>query len=650
MDERKDLSADFRSLAKKRKVQDENAENINGSTVNKNLSLQRSRLPQPSLKRMELTTAVARTNPASTVKKVGFSSVSLSTSRSKLVSSIPGKGVKNQYGARQAMTVKGTGTRPPTTATVSTSTGAVSKKRPAWDLKGQLEDMKKRMSEYSGRLQISEQQRKEFQESVGLHSKHLSAANSRNKELEDKLQALESLVQSRESELEKYQRENAALQEVLQLCETQIGSLTAEVEDLSTVTKDLKATLLCKEEELVQKTSCVEEQQKVIANQEEKLQRMERALTNLELERRRLHNTVQELKGNIRVICRVRPLLELEGGNDIGHIQFLPSDEKAITLLKQQESRIGHNRKEDVKYNFSFDRVFQPVAKQEQVFEDISQLVQSALDGYNVCIFAYGQTGSGKTYTMEGPDDLTPETRGMIPRAVEQLFFTARKLETVGWVYKFTASFLEIYNETIRDLLVTKPEKNIEYEIKQLSSTSQQLHVTNLKYIGVNTEEEVYRLIAIAKANRSVAKTAMNDRSSRSHSVFQLHVEGTDSTHGLQCTSTLCLVDLAGSERLDKSHSKGDRLREAQAINTSLSCLGHVIMSLSNKESHIPYRNSKLTYLLQNSLGGNSKMLMFVNVSPLEENFSESVNTLRFARQVNECMIGTAQMNRRHIV
>eukprot|EP00061_Rhincodon_typus_P017518 g46238.t1 len=207
----------------------------------------------------------------------------------------------------------------------------------------------------------------------------------------------------------------------------------------------------------------------------------------------------------------------------------------------------------------------------------------SALDGYNVCIFAYGQTGSGKTFTMEGPDDMTPENMGMIPRAVDQIFATAEKLKTMGWTYKFTASFLEIYNETLRDLLVTKPEKNVEYEIKRLNNKSEQLHVTNLKYVTVTAEDQVHNLIAIAKANRSVAKTAANDRSSRSHSVFQLMIEGNNSNRDLQCTSTLSLVDLAGSERLDKSHSKGDRLREAQAINTSLSCLGHVIMSLSNK-------------------------------------------------------------------
>ncbi|NXK15598.1 CTK2 protein, partial [Herpetotheres cachinnans] len=232
---------------------------------------------------------------------------------------------------------------------------------------------------------------------------------------------------------------------------------------------------------------------------------------------------------------------------------------------------------------------------------------QSALDGYHVCIFAYGQTGSGKTYTMEGPDALDPETRGMIPRAVRQVFQGAQELAEKGWEYGFTASFLEIYNESLRDLLAGRPERGAELEIRRVSSASEELHVPNLRCVPVTSEEEVLGLLQTAAANRSVARTALNDRSSRSHCVFQLHIRGSNPARDLHCASVLSLVDLAGSERLDKSLSRGERLRETQAINTSLSTLGLVIMALSNKESHIPYRNSKLTYLLQNSLGGSAK-------------------------------------------
>ncbi|XP_067829839.1 LOW QUALITY PROTEIN: carboxy-terminal kinesin 2-like [Heptranchias perlo] len=674
---------------KKRKAPDENTEcsplmdrkvNIDETIVIKGTipaSGQRSRLPQPSVKKMKLAATVDNPDLVMVAKKFRSSNVTgNSASNNKMVSTIPRWETVKGVGTRSrpvssAATVAGAITKKPTVLKAATAvavcsiqtSAAVSKKRPAWDLKGhlgdmkvQLGDMKTQMLEYSGRLQVSELQSRQLQESMSERAQELAAANSQIEELQSKLQAMELLLKSREVELEVYRSENAAMQGVLQGRETEIERLTAQVQELrtsnltlSTVVMDTQAKLTLREQELAQNVKCVEEQQRMMASLRDAVADREERLHRTEQERRKLHNTVQELKGNIRVFCRTRPVLdsEKEDCGEVEHIQFSASDEKVITLTKLEESHVGRDRKVEVKYDFSFDHVFQPMAKQEDIFDEIAQLVQSALDGYNVCIFAYGQTGSGKTFTMEGPDNLTCETKGMIPRAVDQVFLTAQKLKAMGWTYKFTASFLEIYNETLRDLLMTKTEKNVEYEIKRLSKKSEQLYVTNLRYIAVTTEDEVHNLITIAKANRSVARTAANDRSSRSHSVFQLKIEGSNSTRDLQYTSTLNLVDLAGSERLDKSHSKGDRLREAQAINTSLSCLGHVINSLANKESHIPYRNSKLTYLLQNSLGGNSKMLMFVNVSPLEENFSESLNSLRFASKVNECVIGTAQVNRK---
>ncbi|XP_014818255.1 PREDICTED: carboxy-terminal kinesin 2-like, partial [Calidris pugnax] len=171
--------------------------------------------------------------------------------------------------------------------------------------------------------------------------------------------------------------------------------------------------------------------------QKQQLEEQKMKLHELEIERRRLHNLIQELKGNIRVFCRVRPVLpeEQERQKGLEHLQFPPEDNTTLVLsrLDEKKPHLGRERRGDVRYDFSFDRVFPPSSSQQEIFEEIALLVQSALDGYHVCIFAYGQTGSGKTYTMEGPEGGDTQSRGVIPRAVGQLFQGAQELEEKGW-------------------------------------------------------------------------------------------------------------------------------------------------------------------------------------------------------------------------
>ncbi|KAI9464802.1 kinesin-domain-containing protein [Russula earlei] len=371
-----------------------------------------------------------------------------------------------------------------------------------------------------------------------------------------------------------------------------------------------------------------------------------------EMVRRRLHNMVQELKGNIRVFARVRPLLssDVPGADDekarmaaLANMAFPDSrDHREIVLSSTSESATGQERKEA--WNFSFDRVFEPQCTQEEVFEEISQLAQSCTDGYNVCIFAYGQTGSGKSFTMEGGS--TKETVGMISRAVDQVFQVTEELKRKGWEYTLEGQFLEIYNETINDLLGKGEFDKKKHEIKHEKGSTR---VTDVVVQQLGSPAQVRSLLAVANKRRTVAATLMNERSSRSHSVFTLRICGTNTHTGQVCEGALNLVDLAGSERLNASGAGKDkeRLRETQNINKSLSALGDVIAALGEKseksDKHIPYRNSKLTYLLQNSLSGNSKTLMFLNLSPLAAHLNESLCSLRFATKVNNTQIGTAK-------
>ncbi|EJD48271.1 C-terminal kinesin [Auricularia subglabra TFB-10046 SS5] len=371
---------------------------------------------------------------------------------------------------------------------------------------------------------------------------------------------------------------------------------------------------------------------------------LEHDLREGETMRRKLHNMVQELKGNIRVFCRVRPALPSDAAPELADVAFPDRrDHREIVLASSSESATGAERRET--WNFAFDRVFEPASSQQEVFEEVSQLAQSCIDGYNVCIFAYGQTGSGKSFTMEGGP--TPDTMGMIPRAVEQVFKTAEHLKSKGWEYKLEGQFIEIYNETINDLLGTGEFDKKKHDIKHDKGSTR---VTDVVVVPLKSPAQVLSLLALAQSRRSVAATLMNERSSRSHSVFTLRISGANAATGESCDGALNLVDLAGSERLNASGagSDKDRLKETQSINRSLSALGDVIAALgvgggADGKNHIPYRNSKLTYLLQNSLSGNSKTLMLLNMSPLAAHLNESLCSLRFATKVNNTTLGTAK-------
>lgn len=358
-----------------------------------------------------------------------------------------------------------------------------------------------------------------------------------------------------------------------------------------------------------------------------------------ELERRQLHNKIQELKGNIRVFCRVRAPPDA-GSRIPGHLAIVANGDQQEIALKTHTNSVSGESKTKVA-NFSFDRVFSGNAKQSQIFAEISQLMQSALDGYNVTVFAYGQTGSGKTYTMEG----VAGDVGLIPRAVSQLFESAVPLEAKGWTYTYEASFLEIYNENIRDLLSEDPTQDKKHTII-LGSAKDEVTVSGLTLVPVKTPKAVAALLATATSNRAVGATVMNAKSSRSHSIFRLKISGHNDSTANRSMAMVNLVDLAGSERLGKSGVEGDRLKEMQSINKSLSNLGTVISALSKKEKHIPYRNSKLTFLLQPALGGHSKMLMFANISADPVSTAETLSSLQFASKVNNCQIGTARQSK----
>ncbi|XP_041999627.1 kinesin-like protein KIN-14I isoform X2 [Salvia splendens] len=349
-------------------------------------------------------------------------------------------------------------------------------------------------------------------------------------------------------------------------------------------------------------------------------------------ENRKLYNQVQDLKGNIRVYCRVRPFLPGQA-NGLNILDEIVDN----TLTIQSSAKHGNGKK-----TFTFNKAFGTNSTQEEVFADTQPLIRSVLDGYNVCIFAYGQTGSGKTYTMTGPKELTKESLGVNYRALSDLFEISEERKDMI-VYNIYVQMMEIYNEQVRDLLVTDGG-NKRLEIRNNSSNG--INVPNANLVNVTSTSDVIDLMNLGHKNRAVGSTSMNDRSSRSHSCLTVHVEGKDLTSGTTLRGCMHLVDLAGSERCDKTDAVGERLKEAQHINRSLSALGDVIAALAQKNAHVPYRNSKLTQLLQDSLGGQAKTLMFVHISPEPDSLGETLSTLKFAERVSTVELGAAKSNK----
>ncbi|GMH42931.1 LOW QUALITY PROTEIN: hypothetical protein BSKO_10853 [Bryopsis sp. KO-2023] len=362
------------------------------------------------------------------------------------------------------------------------------------------------------------------------------------------------------------------LQEELADMTAMFNANRAELDEIKTGQNELQALREMKSDIQSREKS----QADIIMIQSKRLEEVEKAYKTEQVGRKRYFNTMEDLKGKIRVYCRARPML--------------PMEEKAgqtFALNLPDELTISHMWRERKPREYSFDAV-PPEASQEQVFADTSHLVQSAVDEYNMCIFAYGQTGSGKTHTIYGYED----NLGMTPRGINELF---RVLNRDRDKYNFcvTCYMLELYQDHLQDLLRKTEEQ---------------------------TKLEMVKLL----------KSLLQRASSRSHLIMSIVIHSTN-MQTQTYTRKLSFVDLAGSERVKKSKSTGERFKEAQAINKSLSALGDVISCLASGAPHIPYRNHKLTMLMSDSLGGNAKTLMFVNVSPSDSNIDETQNSLQYA-------------------
>uniref|UniRef100_A0A7C9EDU0 Adenosinetriphosphatase n=1 Tax=Opuntia streptacantha TaxID=393608 RepID=A0A7C9EDU0_OPUST len=335
--------------------------------------------------------------------------------------------------------------------------------------------------------------------------------------------------------------------------------------------------------------------------------------------RRGLLNKILDIKGSIRVFCRIRPF---SWSNGRRNEEPILADSQKIVV------KSAGSKKE-----FDFDKVFCENSKQEDVFLEVEPILRSALDGHNVCVLAYGQTGTGKTFTMEG----TKDQPGVVPRALKELFMQA-SLENSASV-TFSISMLEVYMGNLKDLLAERPVRRVYEPISRCNLNIQVdakggVEIEGLTEVPVSDFKKAIWWYNKGRRARATSFTNVNDASSRSHCLTRITISHHgEAAEGETRVSKLWMVDLGGSERLLKTGAKGLTLDEGRAINLSLSALGDVIAALRRRRSHVPYRNSKLTQILRDSLGNGSKVLMLVHISPYEEDLAETVCSISFAKR-----------------
>jgi len=505
---------------------------------------------------------------------------------------------------------------------------------------------------------------------TGEYERRLLAKDQEHKQQADEVNYLKRQVAVLEREAAKWK--TAADSGAVQAAATENEALKAQEKEeysrLCAVEKELLCEIAGKRRELemaqAQASALQSSANKELDELRASLERyrgMDERYKSLREENRELYTTVQDLRGSIRVFCRVRP-------------QGATGDfSESVIEIGEDGALAAFSAKHNKWHEYKFDKIFGEDSCHAEIFQETKPLCRSVLEGYNVCIFAYGQTGSGKTHTMSGADN-----DGINFKALEDLF--EQREERAGEVeYTIRVQLVEIYNEVIRDLLVGEASSNgngggggggggirfptsFERDTNGINETqyrgngcSSSLglvatrgsgnNLPNATQLQVHSAEEVAEVMVRGSKNRATAETKMNERSSRSHQVLTVIVEGTNIITHAKTRGCLHLIDLAGSERVSRSGAAGQQLVEAQHINKSLTALGCVMQALAQKRDHIPFRDSKLTFLLADSLAGQAKSMMFMHVAPEESSVGETLSTLNFGHAVTKITLGAAKQN-----
>jgi len=482
----------------------------------------------------------------------------------------------------------------------------------------------KELEKVEGRLAKEKEARRVAEERARELERATEEKAAAEQALQEQLRRLQEEVPSLRSARE--EAEDRATQLELQVKEAQNSSagkvleLQSEIQRLELESTQEVAKLKAKVESATKRAEAAEEK---VKQAQPMIDEITQKWLDEQTLRKKLHNQLQDMKGAIRVYCRFRPMVkrELEKGD-------------VAVLTKKDSMNVEINRPAPLNDSklFQFEAVFDGDSTQEQVFSDCRDLIQSAIDGYNVTVFAYGQTGAGKTHTMYG----NPDQPGLAPRTIEALFDMVRKQERGGGK-KFVVKFymIEVYKQDIIDLLGDPSKQKKSLEVKKDVGRGI-MYVDGVTEHEVNSPAELEALMADGEKKRHTSATKMNSASSRSHLLLSIIVEGKVQETQAVIYGKVTLCDLAGSERPKKSEVVGDGLKEAIEINKSLSALGDVVEALCKGSKTVPYRNHKLTMLMQDSLGGSAKTLMFVNCSPASSNAEETMMSLTWANRARK--------------
>ena len=457
-----------------------------------------------------------------------------------------------------------------------------------------------------------------------LQSKNIEDINKLKEKYETEVFELKSLINIWKNnflEISKFKlinyniKSHQEIESIIDIDENYIENAPSEIKDISK--KVLEYFKLLIEQENY-KTVDLKHLKESLISEQEKVNILSHKLKNEKFLRRKIHNRYMYLRGNLRVMCRVRPFLPSEKINKKSQIETMVINNDSISIFQE-------NKQEK---NFEYDYIFDTKSTQKDVYEEVTLLIQSMVQGNNICIIAYGQTCTGKTYTIQGPNSKNP---GIVPRAARELFLILNNFNKSNFFesIRLSMTIIEIYNEQIYNLLEeSTPNLNM-YE-----DASGNLIIPDLNPISINSFDEANKLFKLAAKFRHTSSTEYNDRSSRSHCIFsfQLKLTGKD---GRIIRSTLHIIDLAGSERISKSQNKDEKLRkESICINLSLHSLSTVLNSIALKANHIPYRDSKLTHFLKDSLNENYNILLILLVSPNVKDISETISTLQFGERI----------------